>query len=121
MKKNTTTILIIAGAAAVAYYLYMKNKGGTIPNKTTSLNNLEENATDVATATTTDGTTATAIETPTGDTAVKLPGGVTITSAQAKKLKGKLKTAALTALTKLRDKKRKKTAVAGFNNLPILF
>lgn len=113
MKKNTTTILIIAGAAAVAYYFYMKNKSGSTTSKTSEMDKIEEPGTDKG--------TATAIETPTGETAVKLPGGVTITPAQAQKLKGKLKTAALTALTKLKDKKRKQTAMSGFNNLPILF
>lgn len=120
MKKNKNTILLVAGAAVV-FYLLWRNRPGPVPFNKTSM--IDDNATDKSTAITEDGQPVTAFETSTGDTAIKLPGGVTITQTQAKKLKGKLKTAALTALTKLKSKRGKKTttAITGFENLPILF
>lgn len=131
MKKNKNQILIIGGVAVVAYLLYRKWANSTPygpkgPNGFTSkiMEKTEEPVTDAATAVTEDGTAATAMTTESGETAIQLPGGIKITPAQAKKLKGKLKTAAITALAKLKSKKRKKqseTAVAGFQNLPILF
>jgi hypothetical protein len=121
MKKNTT-IILIAGAAVAGYLIYKKMKNGT-PGATSKSSMVEDNAEDKATAMTTDGTSATAMTTSTGETAVRLPGGVTISPAQAQKLKGKLKTVALSALAKLKSKRRKKsnTAMSGFQNLPILF
>ena len=128
MKKNKNQILIIGGVAVVAYLLYRKWANSTPygPKGPTSkiMEKTEEPVTDAATAVTEDGTAATAMTTESGETAVQLPGGIKITPAQAKKLKGKLKTAAITALAKLKSKKRRKqseTAVAGFQNLPILF
>ena len=121
MKKNTT-IILIAGAAVAGYLIYKKMKSGT-PGTTSKSSMVEDNAEDKATSMTTDGTSATAMTTSTGETAVRLPGGVTISPAQAQKLKGKLKTAALSALAKLKSKRRKKsnTAMSGFDNLPVLF
>ena len=80
--------------------------------------------TETAAHTETDGTTATAITTESGSTAINLPGGVQVTPEQVKKLKGKVKTAAIKALTKLKAKrlaKKAKRKVSGFENLPILF
>lgn len=130
MKKSTTNLLIIAAVAVGGYLIYKKMKSGTSTTAKGSETEPEaetskEPVLDAESHTETDGTTATAITTQSGQTAVTLPGGIKVSPEQVKKLKGKVKTAAVKALTKLKAKKALKKArknkVSGFDNLPILF
>jgi hypothetical protein len=127
MKKNTTKLLIIAGVAVAGYLYYKKMKSGsTSTSKVLPEDSSVEDKTASTTATTNeDGVSATAVESPSGQTSINLPGGVVVSPEQAKKLKGKLKVVANKALAKLKAKravkKAKKKKVSGFDNLPILF
>lgn len=121
MKKNTN-LLLIAGVAVAGYFIYKKMKSGTTATAKGSSETASEPVADAESHTEPDGTTATAVETASGQTAITLPGGIQVTPAQVQKLKGKVKTAAIKALAKLKAKRlKRKQKVSGFDNLPILF